>query len=312
MAESDQGLVVAVFGPTASGKTSVAEALAERIPAEIVSADAMQVYRGLPVLANQSERASHLVAIWPLAHEGSVAEYQRLAHAAIDDVLGRGRTPVVAGGTGLYLRAALSDLALPPAPGRGRTRTAGGALRPCRRRERARPPRRGGSRSRCRRAPERPPPRRPGARAGRGGLVARPEQSRLWTEDTRHPTLVVGLDVPREELERRIAERTAQMWERGGWRRRSDGRWRTRSRQPRRRSTASAKLPSCRGRQRRPRSSSAPAATPPTSESGCAASPTSLPFGPTAPRTRSPMRFSKWHALGNAYLVVERPDLPAP
>ena len=109
-------LVVAIFGPTASGKTDVAEALADRLPGEVVSADAMQVYRGLEILTNQPERPTHLVGIWPLGHEASVAEYQTLAHAAIDDVLARGKAPVVAGGTGLYLRAALSNLAVPPPP----------------------------------------------------------------------------------------------------------------------------------------------------------------------------------------------------
>ena len=105
--------VVAIFGPTASGKSAVAEALAERIPAELVSADAMQAYRGLPILTNQSVRPARLVAIWPLDHEGSVGEYAALAHAAIDEILAAGRTPVVVGGTGLYLRAALADLELP-------------------------------------------------------------------------------------------------------------------------------------------------------------------------------------------------------
>src|SRR5882724_8868028 len=110
------GTVLALFGPTASGKTAVAEAIAELIPAEIVSADSMQAYAGLPILTAQPERPTRLVAIWPLAHEGSVAEYAGLAHAAINEVLGAARTPVVVGGTGLYLRAALTDLRLPPAP----------------------------------------------------------------------------------------------------------------------------------------------------------------------------------------------------
>lgn len=108
------GVVLAIFGPTGSGKSAVAEALAERIPAEIVSADSMQLYRGLPILTNQSP--ARLVGIWPLDHEASVAEYQALAHAAIDEILAARRTPIVVGGTGLYLRAALSDLSLPPAP----------------------------------------------------------------------------------------------------------------------------------------------------------------------------------------------------
>ncbi|MBA3788426.1 MAG: (d)CMP kinase, partial [Actinobacteria bacterium] len=108
--------VLALFGPTASGKTSVAEALAARISAELVSADAMQVYRGLPILTNQSKQPARLVAIWPLSHEATLGAYQELAHTAIDEILAAGRTPIVVGGTGLYLRAALAELALPPAP----------------------------------------------------------------------------------------------------------------------------------------------------------------------------------------------------
>ena len=108
--------MLAIFGPTASGKSAVAAAVADRIPAEIVSADSMQVYAGLPILTNQPERPTRLVAIWPLDHEGSVGEYQELAHAAIDEILAGGETPVVVGGTGMYLRAALAELDLPPAP----------------------------------------------------------------------------------------------------------------------------------------------------------------------------------------------------
>ena len=85
----------------------------------------MQAYRGLPMLTNQPSAADqaavphHLIGVWPLDHRGSVAEFGELARAAIDDVLARGCTPIVAGGTGLYLRAALSDMRPPaqPAPG---------------------------------------------------------------------------------------------------------------------------------------------------------------------------------------------------
>src|SRR5690242_16324877 len=114
--------VVALFGPTASGKSGAALALAAHTGGEIVSCDAMQLYRGLPLLTNQpaaAERARvrhHLVAEWPLDREGDVAQYAAAAHAAIDAVLQRPRTPIVVGGTGLYLRAALTDLALPPQP----------------------------------------------------------------------------------------------------------------------------------------------------------------------------------------------------
>ena len=102
--------VLALFGPTASGKTEIAQAIAARIPAELVSADSMQVYSGLPILTNQAP--ARLVGMWPLDHEGSVAEFQGLAHAALDEILAAGRTPVVVGGTGLYLRAALAELKL--------------------------------------------------------------------------------------------------------------------------------------------------------------------------------------------------------
>ena len=208
-------LVVAIFGPTASGKSAVAEALADLVPAEVVSADAMQVYRGLPLLTNQPTRPARLTAVWPLDHEGSVGEYQQLAHAAIDEIVAAGRTPILAGGTGLYLRAALAELALPPAP----------------------PP---GARQRFERLYDRLGPERthaalarrdPGAAAAvhpndrrrvvralelnEAGASLRARNDRLWSEETRHPSLVVGLDVSREVLAARIEERTRRMFELG-------------------------------------------------------------------------------------------------
>src|SRR4051812_47422264 len=81
----------------------------------------MQLYRGLPVLTAQPTAADdaraphHLVGVWPIGHDGSVGEYAGLAHAAVDGIRERGRLAIVAGGTGLYLRAALVDLSLPPA-----------------------------------------------------------------------------------------------------------------------------------------------------------------------------------------------------
>jgi tRNA dimethylallyltransferase len=207
--------VIAIFGPTASGKTAVAEALAERIPARLVSADAMQVYRGVPILTNQTQHPTELVAIWGLDHEASVGEYAELAHRAIDAALGEGLTPVVVGGTGLYLRAALAELDLPPAP----------------------PP---GARERWERAYDELGPRRahdllaevdPEAAArvhpndrrrvvralelADAGFSLAAREGELWGEAVRHPTLVVGLEVPRHELDRRIAERTREMFERG-------------------------------------------------------------------------------------------------
>jgi tRNA dimethylallyltransferase len=202
--------VVGLFGPTASGKSAVAEAIARKIPAELVSADSAQLYRGVPILTNQSPAA--LVAVWELDHEASVAEYQVLAHAAIDAALASGRTPVVVGGTGLYFRAALGGLDVPPAPAPGarerweriydqgaeaahallaeRDPTAATAVHP-------------NDRRRVVRALE---------LAETGHSLA---GDRLWEEELRHPTLVVGLDVPVAELDRRIEERTRAMFDAG-------------------------------------------------------------------------------------------------
>ena len=107
--------VIAIFGPTASGKTAVAEAVAGALGTEVVSADAMQVYRGLPILTNQPERPTRLVGIRSLDEEMSLGAFAVLAHEAIDELVAENGTAVVAGGTGLYLRAALADLDVPPA-----------------------------------------------------------------------------------------------------------------------------------------------------------------------------------------------------
>ena len=205
--------VLAIFGPTASGKSTVAEEVARLIPAELVSADAMQVYRGLPILTNQSE--ARLVGYLGLDEEGSVAEYQRLAHAAIDEILAAGRTPVVVGGTGLYLRAALADLELPPPPVPGaRARLEGvyDELGPEAAHQLL------SERDPAAAAAVHPNDRRRVVRAlelAESGSSLRPGEDRLWSGETRHPTLIVGLDLPAEELARRIEERTRAMFERG-------------------------------------------------------------------------------------------------
>jgi tRNA dimethylallyltransferase len=205
--------VLAIFGPTASGKSAVAEGVARLIPAELVSADAMQVYRGLPILTNQSE--ARLVGYLGLDEEGSVAEYQRLAHAAIDEILAAGGTPVVVGGTGLYLRAALADLELPPPPAPGARERLEGVydeLGPEAAHELL------AERDPAAAAAVHPNDRRRVVRAlelAEAGSSLRPGEDRLWSGETRHRTLIVGLDLPAEELARRIEERTRAMFERG-------------------------------------------------------------------------------------------------
>jgi tRNA dimethylallyltransferase len=207
--------VLAIFGPTASGKTAVAEAVADRLGGEVLSADSMQAYHGLPILTAQPERPTRLVGIWPLAHEGSVAEYAQLAHAAIDELLTAGRTAVVTGGTGLYLRAALADLELPPRPSpeqRAQWEELYNRLGP----ERAygvlaqRDP---GAAARLH-----PNDRRRIVRAlelTELGSSLRPAADRLWTSDTRRRTLIFGLDVPRDVLTHRIEQRARSMFAAG-------------------------------------------------------------------------------------------------
>jgi tRNA dimethylallyltransferase len=208
-------LVIGVFGPTASGKSDVAAAVTELIPADVVSADAIQVYDGLPILTNRSPNPERLVGIWPLSHVASVGEYAPLAHAAVDEILAAGRTPLVVGGTGLYFRAALADLELPPAPAPGARERwerlydesgADAAHARLRELDAAAAARiHANDRRRVVRALEL-------AEAGRS-LV--PLADALFGGAWRHPTLLVGLDVPKPELERRIAERTRRMFDAG-------------------------------------------------------------------------------------------------
>jgi tRNA dimethylallyltransferase len=206
--------VVAIFGPTASGKTAVSHRVATQLATEVVSADALQVYRGLPILTNQPETPTRLVAIRDLSQEFSVGEYAHLAHAVIDELVDASGIAVVSGGTGLYFRAALVDLELPP-PSRNGARarweslydesphaafaqlteldpTAASLVHP-------------NDRRRVLRALE----------LAENASSLAPTRNRLWSRETRRPTLVVGLDLPSESLERRIRERTEEMFRRG-------------------------------------------------------------------------------------------------
>ena len=208
-------LVIGIFGPTASGKSDVAAAVTELIPAEVVSADAMQVYDGLPILTNRSPHPERLVGIWPLSHLASVGEYAPLAHAAVDELLASGRTPLVVGGTGLYFRAALAELELPPAPAaRARERWAqlydrAGAEAAHARLEEVDPTAAARVHKNDRRRVVR------ALELAEAGSSLAPARESLFGGAWRHPTLVVGLDVPKEELDRRIAERTRRMFDVG-------------------------------------------------------------------------------------------------
>jgi len=213
-ADSRRVEVIAVFGPTASGKTEVAEAVAEALGTEVVSADAMQVYRGLPILTNQPQRPTRLVAIRSLAEEMSLGAFASLAHAAVDELVAETGTAVVAGGTGLYLRAAVADLDVPPvAPPDLR-----GRIEEEVERDRAA-------------AHERLAVLDPAAAANvhvndrqrlvralelaEAGETLAPSEGRLWDSRTRRPTRIFGLEVESQELERRIRTRTEEMFVRG-------------------------------------------------------------------------------------------------
>lgn len=156
--------VIAIFGPTGVGKTGVAIELAELLREQgedpiAISCDALQVYEGLSVLTGvatpeEQARLEHkLVGFVPPTERFNVGDYMPLAHAEIDVALEEGRRPIVVGGTGLYLRAALAELSLIKAP------------------------------------PE-------------------SENSELWSPETRHPTVIFGLDMERHRLYERIDART--------------------------------------------------------------------------------------------------------
>jgi tRNA dimethylallyltransferase len=201
--------LLALFGPTASGKTAVAGLLRDRLGADVISADSAALYAGLPILTAAPPYPARLVGVVPLEEEVSVGAYQRLAHAAIDEA----DVPLVVGGTGLYLRAALAAFDLPP-PGARRAfweseyerLTGEGAHALLDERDSAAAARvHPNDRKRVVRALE---------LAELGSSLA-PTTNRLWTEDTRLPSTVVALDVPAAELDRRIEARTAEMVARG-------------------------------------------------------------------------------------------------
>jgi tRNA dimethylallyltransferase len=212
--------IVALFGPTGVGKTAVAIALADRLRAAgedpvAVSADALQVYAGLETLTGaatlaEQERLEHrLLSFVPVDAPFSAGRYARLAHRDIDELLAAGRRPIVVGGTGLYLRAALADLDLrPPVPPEIRRRWAEHLQR--------RGPQALHDELR-RRAPDaatmRPTDSQRIVRALELLDTGHPPPAgeQLWTEDTRHPTLLAGLTMERAALNARIDERVDEM-----------------------------------------------------------------------------------------------------
>ena len=211
--------VLAIFGPTAVGKTAVAIEVAkllrqrEEVPAA-VNCDSIQVYEGLETLsgaAGAAERAwleHRLLSFVPVDGEFSAGRYANLAHAEIDQLLAEDRRPIVVGGTGLYLRAALADLDLrPPVPEE---------IRAAVEREIAE---RGPKELHAELDPDlaetvHPSDRKRVARyteLQRAGIEPHLSGEGLWTERLRQPTALFGLEVDRDELDTRIDERVERM-----------------------------------------------------------------------------------------------------
>jgi tRNA dimethylallyltransferase len=211
--------VIAIFGPTAGGKTGVALALADLLRERgedpvAVNCDSIQVYRGLEILsgaateADQGRLEHRLLGIVEIDGEFSAGRFANLAHAEIDQLIAEGRRPIVVGGTGLYLRAALADLDLrPPVPKE---------IRAVVEREVAE---RGPEALHAELDPDlqstvHPNDRKRVARfteLQRAGIDPPSSSERLWTQALRHPTLLAGLTLDRDELDRRIDARVDEM-----------------------------------------------------------------------------------------------------
>jgi tRNA dimethylallyltransferase len=211
--------VLALFGPTAVGKTGVAIAIAERLRERgedpvAINCDSIQVYRGLETLsgaatAEERERLEHrLLSFVEPGEEFSAGRYAEAAHAEIDSLLAEGRRPIVVGGTGLYLRAALADLDLrPPVPReiRDEVESEIDARGPEALHAELNP---------ALAASVDPNDRKRVARLtelARAGIEAAAGAEGMWTADLRQPTLLVGLTMDRERLAERIDRRVDEM-----------------------------------------------------------------------------------------------------
>jgi tRNA dimethylallyltransferase len=211
--------VLALFGPTAVGKTGVAIAVAERLRERgedpvAVNCDAIQVYSGLETLsgaATEEERGRlehRLLAFVDPTEEFSAGRFAELAHGEIDRLLAEGRRPIVVGGTGLYLRAALAELELRPVAPAGVRQEVEREISE-----------RGPEALHAELDPEltdgvHPNDRKRIARLtelARAGIDAHHGAEGLWTAELRHPTLLVGLTIDRAELARRIDARVDEM-----------------------------------------------------------------------------------------------------
>ena len=210
--------VIAVVGPTAAGKSEFSLRLARKLGGEVINADSMQLYRGMDIGTAKlppGRRAGvrhHLLDVWDITVSASVSEYQRLARAAIADVHGRGRIPILVGGSGLYVRAALDKLQFPGTdPGlRARLEAELARLGPA---------------ALHRRLAGRDPAAAAAILPGNGRrivralevveLSGRPFNAVMPRYESVYEAVPIGVQLPRAELDRRIADRVGRMWNLG-------------------------------------------------------------------------------------------------
>ena len=209
------GQVVAVVGPTAAGKSALAVSLALALGGEVINADSMQLYRGMDIgtaKLTAHERHGvphHLLDIWDVRQTASVAGYQRLARAAIDDVAARGQVPILVGGSGLYIRGALGDLNFPGTDPAVRERLEAELAA-------------GGAPALHARLAGLDPAAAAAILPSNGRRIVRalevieisgrPFTATLPGYESSCPTVQIGVRVPRDELDRRIAARVDGMW----------------------------------------------------------------------------------------------------
>lgn len=212
------GPVIAVVGPTAAGKTDLSLALAGSVGGEVVNADSMQLYQGMDIgtaKLGPAERGGvphHLLDVWPVTKTASVSEYQQLARQAIDDIRARGRTPILVGGSGLYVRAAIDNLQFPGTDPLVRARLEAELARvgPAALHARL----------------EAVDPLAAGVILPSNGrriiralevieLSGRPFTATLPEYESVYPVIQVGVQLPRPDLDQRIADRVERMWRLG-------------------------------------------------------------------------------------------------
>ena len=210
-------MLVAVVGATATGKSDLAVGLALALGGEVVNADSMQLYRGMDIgtaklsIAERRGIPHHLLDVWDVTKTASVAEYQALAEEVIAGIEARGKVPVLAGGSGLYVRAALGDLDFPGTDERIRAGLEAELA--------------AGPGPLYARLTALDPPAAAAILPSNGRrivralevieLSGRPFSATLPGYDGGHAAVQIGLALPRQELDRRIEARVDQMWAAG-------------------------------------------------------------------------------------------------